>query len=97
MAYLVTFHWGWMLGAALIGLGMGWISVVQRGGLSTVAFRRSLAAIAVLLAISLAHLLPGRFGYGLDLGLVMFGAYLVGCVVGAWLRHLVVSRPSAAN
>ena len=31
MAYLVTFHWGWLLASLLLGLAMGWIAVVHRG------------------------------------------------------------------
>ena len=31
MAYLATFHWGWLLASLLLGLAMGWIAVVQRG------------------------------------------------------------------
>ena len=31
MAYLATFHWGWLLGSLLLGFAMGWIAVVQRG------------------------------------------------------------------
>jgi hypothetical protein len=31
MAYLTTFYWGWLLASALLGLAMGWISVVQHG------------------------------------------------------------------
>ncbi len=35
MMYLLTYHWVWMLLAALAGFGVGWIAVVQRGlGLS---------------------------------------------------------------
>ena len=41
---------------------------------------------------SLLRAIPGRAGYWLDLGLVMFIVYLAGCAVGAWLRALVVSR-----
>jgi hypothetical protein len=40
--------------------------------------------------------IPGRPGYWLDLGLVMFAAYLVGCAVGSWLRDWVVSRHAPA-
>ncbi len=36
--------------------------------------------------------MPGRFGYWLDLGLVQFGCYLVGCAIGSWLRDWVISR-----
>jgi hypothetical protein len=35
---------------------------------------------------------PGRFGYWLDLGLIMFALYLGGCVVGSCLRNWVVAR-----
>ena len=31
MAYLVTFHWGWLVASLLLGLAMGWIAVVHRG------------------------------------------------------------------
>ena len=31
MAYLATFHWGWLLASLLLGLAMGWIAVVHRG------------------------------------------------------------------
>jgi hypothetical protein len=98
MAYLVVFNWLWLLGAAFIGLGMGWIAVVRRSeGLSPIALRRIVIAVVVLAGISLSRVVPGRFGYGLDLGLVMFAVYLLGCVLGSWLRYQVVSRSAAAN
>ena len=98
MIYVMAFNWAWLLGAAIIGLGMGWISVVRRSeGLSQVALRRIAIAVAVLAAISLSRLLPGRLGYGLDLGLVMFAVYLLGCALGSWLRYQVVSRSVPAN
>jgi hypothetical protein len=39
---------------------------------------------------------PGRFGYWLELGLVLFACYLVGCAIGSWLRDWVISRPRPA-
>lgn len=98
MAYLFIFNWAWMLAAAVIGLGMGWIAVVRRSeGLSRLSLRRIVIAVAILLVVSLAHVLPGRFGYGLDLGLVMFAVYLLGCTLGSWLRFKVVSRLATAD
>src|ERR1700694_5081945 len=93
MAYLVTFHWGWLLASLLLGLAMGWIAVVHRGqGVS----QRTSWALAVLaaavLAVGLARLIPGRPGYWLDLGLIMFALYLFGCAVGSWLRDWALSR-----
>jgi hypothetical protein len=93
MAYLVTFHWSWLLASLLLGLAMGWIAVVQRGeGVSKVLARWLAALATALVAASIARIVPGRFGYWLDLLLVMFGCYLVGCAVGSALRDWVVSR-----
>lgn len=97
MAYLVTFHWGWLLASGLLGLAMGWIAVVQRGqGVSKRAARWLALLAAALVASALARVIPGRPGYWLDLGLVMFAIYLFGCAVGSWLRDWVVSRSRPA-
>ena len=93
MGYFVTFHWMWLAGAALIGLAMGWISIVQRGtGLSKRAMQIAAAVLVIAIALSAAHVLPGRFGYWLDLGLVLLAAYFVGCAIGSWLRERVIWR-----
>jgi hypothetical protein len=93
MAYLVTFHWGWLLASGLLGLAMGWIAVVHRGqGVSRRTARWLAVLAAALVATALAQLIPGRPGYWLDLGLVMFAVYLAGCAVGSWLRDRVLSR-----
>jgi hypothetical protein len=97
MAYLTTFYWGWLLTSALLGLAMGWISVVQRGEGVSKNMKRGLAVLAAaLVAAGLSRTVPGRFGYWLDLGLVMFALYLVGCAIGSWLRDWVVSRSAPA-
>ena len=97
MAYLLSFHWGWLVGSLLLGLAMGWISVVQRGnGTSKVLARWLAVLVAALVAASLVRMVPGRFGYWLDLGLTMFGCYLFGCTIGACLRDWVVSRSAPA-
>lgn len=97
MIYLAAFNWGWLLASALAGLAMGWISVVQRGqGWSTMTMRRFAIFITALVLASAFHLAPGRAGYWLDLGLVMMAVYILGCIVGSWLRNLVVSRQTPA-
>lgn len=93
MMYLATFHWGFLLGAALLGLLWGWIAVVHRGA---ALGNRALVLVAVLvlalIALSLSRIVPGRYGYWLDLGLALLAVYLVGCLIGSWLRGLVVAR-----
>ena len=97
MAYLVMFHWGWLLASLLLGLAMGWIAVVHRGpGVSRLTAWWLSGLVAVLVAVALARLIPGRPGYWLDLGLIMFALYLAGCAVGSWLRDWVVSRHAPA-
>ena len=93
MAYLTTFFWGWLLASLLLGLAMGWISIVQHGEGVSKKLKWWLAGLAVILvAASLSRVVPGRFGYWLDLGLIMFALYLWGCAVGSCLRDWVVSR-----
>lgn len=95
MIFLAAFHWGWLLAALLLGLAMGWIAVVHRGqGTSKMLMRWLAALAAALVAAALAHVVPGRPGYWLDLGLIMFALYLVGCAIGSWLRDRVVSAPA---
>ena len=97
MAYLVIFHWGWLLASLLLGLAMGWIAVVHRAqAVSKVTSRWLGLLAAALVAVAIARVIPGRPGYWLDLGLIMFALYLAGCAVGSWLRDWVVSRPAPA-
>jgi hypothetical protein len=97
MVNLVTFNWGWLLASLLLGLAMGWIAVVQRGqGLSKQTSRWLAVLVAALVAAALARVVPGRPGYWLDLGLIMFAVYLAGCAVGSWLRDWVLSRNAPA-
>jgi hypothetical protein len=96
MAYLVTFHWGWLLASFVLGLAMGWIAVVHRGqGVSRITARGLAVLVAALVALAAARIVPGRFGYWLDLGLILFACYLAGCAIGSWLRDRAVSRPPA--
>jgi hypothetical protein len=97
MTYLMIFHWGWLLASLLLGLAMGWIAVVHRGqGLSKGMSRWLAALVAALVVAALARVIPGRPGYWVDLGLIMFATYLIGCVVGSWLRDWVLARNAPA-
>ena len=93
MAYLAMFHWGWLVASLLLGFAVGWIAVVHRGqGVSKVTSRWLVALVAALIAAALGHLVPGRPGYWLDLGLLMFAPYLAGCAIGSLLRDWALSR-----
>jgi len=97
MVYLATFYWGWLLVSLLLGFAMGWIAVVHRGqGVS----KRTASVLAVLVAAivgaAVARLVPGRPGYWLDLGLIMFAFYLAGCSAGSLLRNRVLAGTAKA-
>ena len=93
MIYLLAFHWGWLLGSLLIGLAMGWIAVVHRGPGISIVQARWLAVLAIaLVGLAASRIVPGRPGYWLDLGLILFVLYLVGCSAGSLLRDWVLSR-----
>ena len=93
MVYLIGFHWGWLVASALLGFGMGWIAVVTRARPVSKRLMLLLSLFAAgLVALALTRLIPGRFGYWLDLLLIMFVPYLVGCAIGSLLRDWVVSR-----
>jgi hypothetical protein len=97
MIYLAMFHWGWLLGAFVLGFGMGWIAVVYRGQPVPRVWIQRLSVLAVVVVgVALAKVVPGRFGYWLDLGLALFAFYLIGCAIGSWLRDWVVNRPLPA-
>jgi hypothetical protein len=97
MVYLATFYWGWLLASLLLGLAVGWIAVVHRGRSVSKPLTRWLALLAAaLVAVALARVVPGRPGYWLDLGLIMFALYLAGCAVGSWLRDWVLSANAKA-
>ena len=66
------------------------------GGIDSRLWVAITVLVGVLLALSIGRIVPGRFGYWLDLGLIMFACYLVGCTIGAWLRDRVVSRSQPA-
>jgi hypothetical protein len=94
MSYLIAFNWGWIAGAAALGFATGWVSPISRvRSLSRMGLRITFAVVVALLAVSLWRVLPGRPGYWLDLGLVLFAAYLAGCAVGSWLRYVLLLRP----
>ena len=96
MSALALFHWGWLLGAFLIGFGMGWIAVVYRGPPVPRVWIQRLSVLAVVIVgIAIAKIVPGRIGYWLDLGLALLAFYLVGCAIGSWLRDMVVVRQQA--
>ena len=96
MAYMIAFHWGWLLASLLLGFCMGWVAVVTYARPVSKRWMIVLAVLAaVLVGLAVMHVVPGRFGYWLDLLLIMFVPYLIGCAIGSQLRDWVVTRAMA--
>jgi len=96
MAYMIAFHWGWLLAALVLGFCMGWVAVVTRARSVSKRWLIALSVLAAaLVAAAVLQVVPGRFGYWLDLLLLMFAPYLIGCAVGTQLRAWVVMRAMA--
>src|SRR4030081_1540022 len=81
MAYLVTFHWGWLLASLLLGLAMGWIAVVHRGQGVSKRMSRVLAVLgAALVAAGRAAVGPG--------GARARDPRAIRLLAGAWPEHV---------
>ncbi len=97
MVHLTAFYWGWLLASLLLGLAMGWISVVQHGeGVSRKlrwgwrfgggAGRQPRSRVSC----------PAVPATGSILAWSCSRSIFVVCAVGSWLRNWVVSRSAPA-
>ena len=77
----------------VLGFCMGWVAVVTRARPVSRLWMIVLGLFAAaLVALAVLQVVPGRFGYWLDLGRLMLAAYLVGCAIGSWLRDRFILR-----
>jgi hypothetical protein len=86
---------GWLIAAVGIGLVVGWRTYVNaprrwRGGW---IIWGALAFVISVIAAAL-KLLPGRYGLWLEIALLMFAFYVVGCFVGGSLKKLLGAHES---
>ena len=75
--------------AVILGLIVGWLTLgrdpaeTQRSWLSL-----GLTVFAVGVYAATVHIVPGREGFWLETGLLLFAGYIVGCTIGHALRRL---------
>ena len=90
MRFLAEQLWPALAGAFALGLVVGMASCAERGGKA--AGRLAVTALVLLLgggvAAALLHLVPGRLGLWLDMGVLLLLAYLIGCSGGCAIRKL---------
>ncbi|MBV6751704.1 hypothetical protein KV580_15415 [Pseudomonas chlororaphis] len=93
MSYLFEQYWGWMLIAGILGLLVGWIVSETERHARWVAgwLHGALWIFAVGVLVSVLKLLPGRTGLWLEIALLLFVTYLVGCWFAAWIRSMLAA------
>ena len=86
MLYLVQTFALPLLVALVGGLAVGWVtSDKEDEGPSRLA-AAAMIAFALMVVAAALKWVPGRPGLWLDTAVLFIGAYLIGCVVGAFLR-----------
>ncbi|KXF75727.1 hypothetical protein ATN84_17265 [Paramesorhizobium deserti] len=98
MLYLTQFHSLWLLLALILGGIIGWLSFLhEKPGWSGAGWLGiGIPLFLIGLAVAVFKLLPGEAGYWLDLALLFFGAYIIGCLLGSLLRGLLTGRAEPA-
>ncbi|RCS23018.1 hypothetical protein DUT91_16250 [Phyllobacterium salinisoli] len=94
MLYLSEFHSIWLLLAFILGGFVGWLSFLhEKPGWSGAGWLGiAIPAFLIGLAVAAFKLLPGKAGYELDLGLLFFGTYIIGCLLGSLMRGLLTGH-----
>ncbi|MQR01390.1 hypothetical protein [Glaciimonas soli] len=97
MSYLLETYWGWTLLSLVLGCVIGWMTSHTAKHFHWIA-RWLYAALWVFAAgviVALLKLLPGRAGLWLETALLFFAAYIIGCLLSAWVKSLL--SPAAAT
>ena len=96
MLYHLHMHWLWFFGALSLGIVVGWL-IYQRAAIRStlcpVLITSGAVAIGAIMAIS--QVVPGRYGYPLEFGVILTIMSAVGCFVGWALRDLAEFVPAA--
>jgi hypothetical protein len=99
MFYDVSFLWGWLALAALVGAAIGWYAEgpEPQAPLFQGGFRVALIVLAVVFLAALVHLFSGRFAFWLETAVLFGVVYLAGCFAGGALRRTRVARSGASR
>jgi predicted flap endonuclease-1-like 5' DNA nuclease len=100
MSFLIGHYMSWIFAALFLGVAAGWLFAERagdegRGDGKAGAYVLAFAGLSVALAIALFHALPGRFGHGLEVVLLLLVSYVLGCLIGEPLRLLTATPEKA--
>ena len=94
MVHVIEFHWIYLALACVLGCLVGVMTWNNRlrgswlGGWLGGWLGWALALFAIGVIVALVRVVPGRYGLYLELALLFFAAYVIGCLVGGGLRML---------
>ncbi len=90
----------WLGLAFLLGVVVGWMTETAgpQGPWFVGWFRWALVAFVVGVIVAWLYVLPGRAGFWLELALLYFASYIIGCLFGGFLQSLraPMSEPALA-
>lgn len=96
MFYDISFLWGWLLASLILGIAVGWMTekAGPQGPWFFGWFRWALIAFVVGLVVAWLYWLPGRLGLWLEMALLEFAGYIIGCLLGGFLKTLFATEPA---
>lgn len=86
MLYLIQTFALLLLVALVGGLAVGWVTSDKEDEGPSALAAAAMIAFALMVVAAALKWVPGRPGLWLDTAVLFIGAYLIGCVVGAFLR-----------
>jgi hypothetical protein len=84
--------WPALAAALVLGLVVGALTGLPRGGLALAAAGFLLTGLAILSGLAATRTVPGAPGLWIEAGALLLGAYLAGCAL-AGLGRSVSGRP----
>ena len=96
MLFDLVSYSGWLIAALSVGLVVGWrtyLDVPRRNWRDGWIVWGALAFVIGVIIAAL-KLLAGRYGLWLEVALLMIAFYIVGCILGGWLKRLVGAHES---
>jgi predicted flap endonuclease-1-like 5' DNA nuclease len=99
MTYLFSSLFWWILAALIAGFVAGWFTWTRENGIDWMSgwLRWALVAFILGLILVLLNILPGRLGLWLESALFLFASYIIGCLLGVWLKGLQAGAPAASG
>ncbi|MCX8256448.1 MAG: hypothetical protein OTI36_20900, partial [Beijerinckiaceae bacterium] len=98
MIHLLHTHWLWFFGALALGIIVGWVTyAIAATRWLDRPVHIAIAVVALAAIVAVAKVVPGRYGYWLDLGVILAVFYAIGCFIGWALRDLAEFVPAATT